>query len=257
MRRVLQIVRREIAQQTPRDLDRLGVIGGDEVDVAADAGVGGGAADFFHRAFLAGDGLNHFRAANEHIGHALDHDDEIHQRGRICRAARARPGDDRDLRHHAGNQHVPKKYLTISGERIEAFLDARPARIVESDHGAAGFKRVIHHVADFFGVNASERPAADGEILAEGRHLPSIHNPSAGDDGVSGESLFLQAEVVAIVRGVQAGFLKCPGLEQRVNAITRGHHALLPAGVQFVLAAAGFGRGPPFSRGLPTMLSVS
>jgi hypothetical protein len=40
-----------------------------------------GAADFVHGAFLAGDRLNDFRPANEHVGAALDHDDEIHQAG--------------------------------------------------------------------------------------------------------------------------------------------------------------------------------
>ena len=96
-----------------------------------------GAADLVHRAFLAGHGLDDFRPADEHVGGALDHDDEVHQGRGIGRAAGAGAGDDRDLRHDARDQHVAEKDLAVAGERIVAFLDARAAGIVEADDRAA------------------------------------------------------------------------------------------------------------------------
>ncbi len=211
------------------------VVLGDEMNVAADAGVGQRAADFVHGAFLAGHGLDDFRPADEHVGGALDHDDEVHQGRRIGRAARARAGDDRDLRHHARDEHVAEEDLAVAGERIVAFLDARAAGIVEADDRAADLQRVVHHVADLLGVNAAQRAAADGEVLAEGGHQAAVHEAGAGHDAVARDGFAFHAEVVAIVVGVHAAFLEGAGLEKRVQPVAGGHQALFAAGVQFVL----------------------
>ena len=130
VRRIKQVVGRKKGEKAAGDLDGVRVVVGHEMNVAADAGVGRGAADFIHRAFLAGDGLNHFRPADEHVGAALDHDDEIHQGRRIGRAARARPGHNGNLRHDAGKQDVAKKHLAVGGERVERLPECarRPNR---------------------------------------------------------------------------------------------------------------------------------
>ena len=245
MRWIQQVVEREKREKATGDLDGMGVIVGDEMNVAADAGVCCGTADFVHCAFLARHCLNYFRPADEHVRAAFDHDDEIHQRGRISRAASAGSCHNCDLRHDAGKKDVAKKYLAVSGERVEPFLDARAARIVESDHGAASLQGVIHQVADFLGVNASQRTAANGKILAEGRHDTAIHQPRARNHAVARHGFFLHAEVMAIVLGVKAGFLECAGLEKSFDAITGGHHALFAAGFQFVLAPASPCGGAP------------
>ena len=61
-----------------------------------------------------------------------------------------------------------------------------------------------------------------------------------------GKAFVFHAEIVAIVLGVQAPFLEGAGLEELVEAVARGHHALFAAGVQFVLAAARAGGGAAF-----------
>ena len=81
----------------------------------------------------------------------------------------------------------------------------------------------------------AQRAAADGEVLAEGGHDAAIHQAGAGDDAVARERFFFHAEMVAVVIGVHAPFLEGAGLEQRVEPVARGHHALFAAGLQFVL----------------------
>jgi len=125
--RIQQVVGGKESEKAAGNLDGVGVVVGDEMNVAANAGVGGGAADFIHRAFLAGDGLDHFRPADEHVGAAFDHDEKIHQGGRVSGAPRARPGNNGNLRHHPGKQDVAKEYLAVSGEGVEPFLDAGAA----------------------------------------------------------------------------------------------------------------------------------
>jgi hypothetical protein len=87
--------------------------------------------------------------------------------GRVGRAAGAGAGDDRDLRHEAGEEHVAEEDLAVAGERVVAFLDARAAGIVDADDRHAGLQGVVHQVADLLRVDAAERAAADGEVLAE------------------------------------------------------------------------------------------
>ena len=62
------------------DLNGVRVIFRHKVDIAADRGVHGGAANLTHRGRPACDRLNHLRTGYEHIGSTLGHNDKIHQR---------------------------------------------------------------------------------------------------------------------------------------------------------------------------------
>ena len=95
-------------------------------------------------------------------------------------------------------------------------------------------------------MNAPQRAAADGKILAEGRHDAAIHHARASDHAIGGHGLFLHAEVVALVLGMKAGFLKGAGLEKLLEAVAGGHQALFAAGIQFVLSPARPRDGAPF-----------
>jgi hypothetical protein len=87
-------------------------------------------------------------------------------------------------------------------------------------------------------VNAPQRAAADGKILAEGRDNPAVNYAHASHDAIGGHGLFLHAEIVALVLGMKAGFLKGAGLEKFLQAVTGGHQAFFVAGIQFVLTPA-------------------
>ena len=133
MRRVLGVVRRQVAEQLAGKLDGMAVVAGDQMHVAADGGVHGGAADIVHRGLAPGDRLDDLGPGDEHAGIGLGHDDEVHQRRRIGRAAGAGSGDDRDLRHDPRQQHVVVEDAAIAGQRVDPFLDPGPAGVLEGD----------------------------------------------------------------------------------------------------------------------------
>jgi hypothetical protein len=99
VRGVVGIVGREITQELAGDVERVAIIVGDEVDIAADAAVHRGTADLVHGDVAPGHRLDHLRPGDEELGVLPGHDDPVHQRRRISRAAGAGPGDHRDLRH--------------------------------------------------------------------------------------------------------------------------------------------------------------
>ena len=96
-------------------------------------GLHAGATEVFHRDFLAKDGLHNLRPGDEHLRNVVDDEDEVGQRGRIHGTAGTRPEDDGDLRHDAGRQRVAIEDFPVAGKRVDAFLDARAARVVDAD----------------------------------------------------------------------------------------------------------------------------
>ncbi len=80
MWRIHYVVGRKERKDLVGNLDGVSVIFSNEMDVAADTGVGHRTANFVHGAFLAGDRLDHVRSADKHLRTAPDHDDEIHER---------------------------------------------------------------------------------------------------------------------------------------------------------------------------------
>ena len=156
VRRVGEVVGRQIREEFVHDFDGMGIVVGHEVDIAADRGVGGGTADFFDRGDLAGGGLDHLRSADEHARAGFPHDDEIHQRRGISRATGAGAGDHGDLRDDAGEEDIAEEDLSVTGKRENALLNARASGVVEGDDGNAGALGIVHKIANFLRVDSSE-----------------------------------------------------------------------------------------------------
>ena len=145
------------------------------------------AAELFLGDFLVGHRLDHVGAGHEHVARALDHDVEVGDRRRVDRAARARPHDRGDLRHHARRERVAQEDVGVAGEREHAFLDPRAARVVEADDRRAHLHREIHDLHDLRGVGLRERSAEHGEVLREGVDRTAVDPAGAGDDAVAGD----------------------------------------------------------------------
>ena len=115
--------------------------------------------------------------------------------GRVDGAARARPHDERDLRHDAGRLHVAPEDLRVAGERDDALLDPRAARVVDPDDRAAVLHGQVHDLADLLREDLGERPAEDREVLREDEHLATEDRPVAGDDGVAPRPVLAHLEL--------------------------------------------------------------
>ena len=135
-RGILGVVRGQKPQQLPRLCEARAIVGRHEVADAALRGVALGAAELLLGDVFVGHGADHFRTGDEHVARLLDHQDEVGDGRRVHGAARARTEDAADLRDDAARQRVAQKDVGVAGERLHALLDARAARIVESDHRA-------------------------------------------------------------------------------------------------------------------------
>ena len=145
------VVLRQEREQVARVLEARLLVGRDEVRDARLRRVRRRAAELLEADLLAGHRLHHVGAGDEHVRRALDHQDEVGHRRRVDGAAGARAHDERDLRDHARALDVAPEDLRVAGERDDALLDPRAARVVDPDHRAAVLRGQVHHLADLLG----------------------------------------------------------------------------------------------------------
>ena len=134
-------------------------------------------------------------------------------------------------------ERVAQEDVGVAGERLDALLDARAARVVEADDGRADLHREVHHLADLLRVGARERAAEDGEVLREHEDLAAVDDAVAGDDAVAEDLLLLHAEVGAAVGDELVELDEAAGVEQGGDALARGQLAGLVLLVDARLAA--------------------
>ena len=66
----------------------------------------------------------------------------------------------------------------------DALLDAGAGAVVEADQRDADRGGQVHDLVDLLGEHLAQRPAEDGEVLAEDAHLAAVDGAEAGDDAV-------------------------------------------------------------------------
>ena len=116
----------------------------------------------------------------QHVAQVVPHGVERDRQRRP--AFRAEP---LDLRHDAGGHHVALEHVGIATEGSDAFLDARAARVVETDHRCADLDCMVHDLADFLGMCFRQRAAEDREVLREDEDEAAVDGPVADHDTVA------------------------------------------------------------------------
>ena len=192
---VLRQIGKEVADQCGKFL--LGL--GREVGHTALFGVHARTAEVLLAHFLTRDSFHHLGAGEEHVGNALEHDDEVGQCGRIHGTTGARATDTGDLGHHTRGFNVALEDVGKTGQCIDAFLDARATRVVESDAGSTHLHGQILHFADLLGHRFGERTPVDGEILGVEIDQAPVDGGTAAHHAVAVELFLLHAEIVAAV----------------------------------------------------------
>ena len=184
-RGILEVVRRQEAQELPDRLEARVLALGGQVGDPRDPRVGVGPAQLLEGHLLVGHGLEDLGAGHEHVGRPADHEREVRDRRRVHRAAGARAHDRRDLRHHARGEHVPEEDVGVAGERDHALLDARPAGVVQPDDRHADLEGQVHDLADLLRVGQRERAPEHGEVLGEEVDRPPVDPRGPGDHAVA------------------------------------------------------------------------
>ena len=237
-RRLVEVVRRQVRQQRLDVVDRVVLVGGEVVRVAAAGVVRAGPAQLLHRHVLAGHRLDHVRSGDEHVRGLVDHHGEVGDRGGVDRAARARPHHQRDLRDHPGGADVAEEDLPVEAETDHALLDPGAAGVVDPHHRAADLHRQVHHLDDLLAEDLAERAAEDGEVLGEDADLAAVDGAVAGDHAVAVRAGAVQPEVGRPVPGQLVQLDEGTGVEQQLDPLAGG---LLAPGVLLLDRAGGAG----------------
>src|SRR4029079_14010209 len=131
----------------------------------------------------------------------------------------ARPHDQRDLRHDTRCPDVAPEDLRIAGERHDAFLDPRAARVVDPDHRTADLHGHLHDLADLLREHLGERAAEDREVLAEHADRAPEHGAVAGDHCVAPRAVVAHPELALAMRAEAVELDDRAGIEQEVETL--------------------------------------
>ena len=241
MRRLLAVVERQEIEEAAQLFDGDDIVLECAIRHGGFGGVHFGAAQLFGRHVFLRHRLHNIGTGDEHVGRVLHHEDEVCHGGRIDVAARARAHDHGNLRHHAGRQHVALEHFAITGERGDAFLDARAARIQQADHRRTVLHRHVLDLADLLGMGFGERAAEHGEILRINVSHAAIDRAPTGDDAIAGDDVLVRAEIGVAVLHEHVELLEGIRIEQQLDALAGGELALGMLRLDALFAAPGAG----------------
>ena len=184
-----------------------------------------GPAEFLERDLLAGDGLHHVRAGDEHMRGLIDHEDEVGHGRAVHRTAGTWAEDHRDLRGDTRGLHVAVEDAAVAGQRNDALLDAGTGTIVQADERRTHGEGEIHDLVDLLGEDLTERSTEHGEVLGEHEHLAAVDGSPAGDDTV-GVGALLDTALMGTMTGEHVELMEGPLVEEIVDPLTGKHLAL-------------------------------
>ncbi len=93
-------------------------------------------------------------------------------------------------------------------QRHDTLLDAGAGTVVEPDHGDPGGGGQVHHLVDLLGEHLAERPAEDGEVLAENADPAAVDGAEPRDHAVGVGPVVLEAHAVGPVAGEHVELLE-------------------------------------------------
>jgi hypothetical protein len=127
----------------------------------------------------------------------------------------------------------------ISLQRGNAFLDARPAGIVQRDEGLSRLDGHVHRLADFLGVHLPKAASGAGEILGGNKDNPAVDLSEAGDDAIRIDLLSGKAEEGGSMLDKKLELLKSPLIEKEIKPLPGRQFALLLLLLDHLFAAHG------------------
>ncbi len=152
----------------------------------------------------------------------LFHDHKVCDGGGINRTASAGAHDGGNLGYHPAGHHVAPKYLRVSSQGIDAFLDAGAAAVIQTNHGATVFQRHVHNFTDFFGIGDGKRAADDGEILSKNIDQATVYSGTASYNSIAWINLFFHVKIRAAVSYEHIEFFETVRIHQQIDAFARG-----------------------------------
>ena len=134
-----------------------------------------------------------FRPGEEHP-RVLGHHHEVGERGRVGAATGRDAGEDRDLRHLAGELDAGPEDAAVAGQGGVALLQAGAAGADEADHRRAGVAGHPHRADDRVGVDLAEAAAEEGRVLGVTEDRAAVDFAGARGDAVTGRGALTEAQ---------------------------------------------------------------
>ena len=159
----------------------------EQVADAGDGAVHPGAAHLLERHLLPDDHLRHARAAEVHRGVALDHDDDVGERGDVGAAGRRRPEQAADLRHLARQRDLVVEDppgAAAAREHLDLVGDPRAGGVDEPEDRQLLAQRHLGGPHDLLDGAGAPRAGLDGRVVGDDDRRPAVDGAAPGDDAV-------------------------------------------------------------------------
>src|SRR5581483_1662095 len=170
------------------------------------------------------------------------HQNEIRNCRRINGATGTRSHDGRNLRNHATVQRISKKDIGVSRQRYNAFLNASPAGVVESDHRRTHLGRKIHNLDDFGCIGFRERSTKNSEVLCEDENQAALDSSVTSNETVAVVFLLSHSEIVSAMSDQLVCLFEGALVQQEVDAFTRRQFAFFVQAFAAMRSAAILGK---------------
>ena len=195
-----------------------------------------GTTQLFRGNILTGHRLDHAGASDKHLSIA-GLNDEVSQRRRVGSTTGAGAGDDGNLRHQTGQQHVIVEHLAIAREGINTLLNAGSTRVIDKDERRACVSTSLHHGSHFVRLGFTGGTTHHSEVLRRNVSRAAEDGTRTSHHTVSGRIGLIHAEVCGAVGGKHASLLERTFIHQGVDTLAGGELAALMLFVNLVLAA--------------------
>ena len=167
--------------------------------------------------------LRHPRRAQVHRGVAVAHDHDVAEGGDVGAAGGARPEEQADLRHLAGEPHLVVEDppgAAAAGEHLHLVGDPRPGRVDQVDHRQLQAQRPFLDAEDLLDRLRPPGAGLDRGVVGHQGDAAAVDRGQAGDDAVGPEALLVPVG--------QGGLLdEGAGVDQPLDPLAHRQLALL------------------------------
>ena len=179
------------------------------------------ATELFMSDLFTGNGADHVGSGDVHLAGALDHEDEVHDRGRIDAAAGGGSGADGDLRHQSGRERVAQEDFSVAAQGGHAFLDSRAAAVVDCDDRRADLHREILDLGDLLGRRLRDRASVEREVLGVREDRSPVDGAVSHDHRVSLGAVVFQPESPAAMLYERIDLGERSGVKEDIEPLSR------------------------------------
>jgi len=154
-----------------------------------------GSAKFFGCYRFVGHGFHYIRTGDKHITGVFNHQRKIGHCRRINGTTGTRSHNCRKLRYNTRRLNISEKYIGITAQRSNAFLNSRSSRVVQTNNWRTNFYGLIHNFTNFFGMRFRERSAKNRKILCKYINQSSVNCTISSNNTITKIEFFFHAKI--------------------------------------------------------------